>query len=195
MVKKVGLYVLSSIIGLVLGVGIFYLHEENAYENLGTNNGIWSTATTDKGESQMGINAVAVHSIFRQTAKQAISFNTVRDSNGDLLKYTNHYQVVGKQLPCRFWSISFYGGDDYLIPNERNIFSITDQNIVWEEDGSFIIDISEKRPPNAKNWVQTGKSQNGSDGIHPLLRLYTPSNELREKLSSYPLPKIIKINS
>ena len=192
--KKALFYLLSGFVGLLIGLGIFYFHVEHTYENLGTNNDIWSTSTTGSGQSQMGINAVAVHSIFRQTPKQAISFNTIRDSNGDLLKYTNHYQVIGQQLQCRFWSITFYGGDDHLIPNELNVFSMTDHNVVFEQDGSFIIDISEKRPPEAKNWVQLGKSQNGDDGVHPLLRLYDPSEEIRENLSTFPLPKIIKIN-
>ena len=192
--KKTLFYVLSGFLGILIGFGIFYIHVEYTYENLGTNNDIWSTSTTDEGQSQMGINAVAVHSIFRQTAKQAISFNTIRDSEGNLLKYTNHYQVTGQKIPCRFWSITFYGSDDHLIPNKQNVFSVTDQNIVYEEDGSFIIDISENRPADAKNWIQLGESQNGEDGVHPLLRLYDPSKEIRDNLSTFPLPKIIKIN-
>ncbi len=185
-------YVLTALAGTILGVAIFYFHVENTYENLGTSNDIWSTSTTEKGQTQMGINAVAVHSIFRQKPEQAISFNTIRDSNGNLLNHKNRYQVIGRNLPCRFWSITFYGEDDHLIPNDKNKYSISSQNIVLESDGSFVINISSDKPKDAKNWVPIGRSQDGREGIHPLLRLYDPSDEIRKNLATYPLPKILK---
>ncbi len=47
-------YFLSALAGVILGVGIFYFHVEHTYENLGTTNDIWSTSTTEKGQTQMG---------------------------------------------------------------------------------------------------------------------------------------------
>ncbi|KAM0801129.1 hypothetical protein BDR22DRAFT_972437 [Usnea florida] len=102
-----------------------------------------------------------------------------------------------------FWSLTFYGPDQYLIPNPLNIFSVGDRsNITYDDDsliygpgsnaakdGSFRILVQQTDivPPQnwTSNWIPAPKG--GATGSF-ILRWYSPSDAFSN--GSYVYPKV-----
>lgn len=83
-----------------------------------------------------------------------------------------------------FWSISIYGLDKFIIPNELGRFGLNDRsNLTYNEDGSFDILIQKDRPSDklVSNWLP-------NDGKPSLivLRFYLPTEKLLKDEWKYP---------
>lgn len=83
-----------------------------------------------------------------------------------------------------FWSISIYGLDKFIIPNELGRFGLNDRSdLVYNEDGSFDILIQKEKPLGkmVKNWLP-------NDGKPSLivLRFYLPTDKLLKDEWKYP---------
>lgn len=55
------------------------------------------------------------------------------DSNLEALNANNSYIIhINKNLSCEWWSLSVYGKDKHLIPNELDVFSINSHSSLGE---------------------------------------------------------------
>ena len=101
------------------------------------------------------------------------------DSEGNTLSGSNRYVIHldADQIPQTddhgFWSITAYGEDQYLIPNEMNRYCVNSQgDAIYNEDGSLDIYVSATAPEDEKllaNWLPV------CDGTFTLFfRIYLP---------------------
>lgn len=109
------------------------------------------------------------------------------DYNGEAISSDYVYEIRGDKIPARWWSITAYGDDSFLIENTQKKYSVQSSQIIREPDGSFVIRIS--REPYAGNWISLGHAKK----VSLLLRLYDPPPEIRQKLDGLELPVIHKI--
>ncbi|WP_456467967.1 DUF1214 domain-containing protein, partial [Archaeoglobus sp.] len=72
------------------------------------------------------------------------------DSNFRPLKLECDYRIEGGNLPARWWSITVYGSDLFLIPNELDQYSFTSTNI--KKDGERWTILLSKEPREG-NWI------------------------------------------
>ena len=87
-----------------------------------------------------------------------------------------------------FWSITAYGSDEFLIPNEINRYSVNNRdNLTYNPDGSLDILLQEDQPEEAmmNNWLPLG-----TDNFHLALRMYIPDTE--KIANSWKIPEIVK---
>lgn len=83
-----------------------------------------------------------------------------------------------------FWSISVYGLNKFVIPNEQNRFGLNDRsNLVYNKDGSFDILIQKDRPERemVNNWIP-----NAGQPVLVVLRFYLPKEQLLKDEWRYP---------
>lgn len=96
--------------------------------------------------------------------EEAIYPRAFTDEQGNQLngkyKYILHFEK--DQLPPveAFWSITMYGADFFLVPNEINRYAIAEytMGLEYNEDGSLDIYIQKDRPiNNESNWLPAQK--------------------------------------
>jgi len=117
---------------------------------------------------------------------EAIYFVATHDSAGNPLQCNGKYRIEGHDLDARWWSITAYGQDDFLMANEPNRYSFNMTNLTRNQDKSYTIRLS--RAPQSGNWIPLGEC----DNFGLWLRLFNPSPSLRAELATIPLPRIIR---
>lgn len=109
---------------------------------------------------------------------EAIYFVANFDSDGEKLSSKCVYKVVGGELPAKWWSITLYGDDNFLVPSPQKLYAVSN---AMQKDVNFSIAPTEK----TGLWLPTPSK----GGFNLLLRLYQPSEKDVSKLK---LPKIMK---
>lgn len=176
------------IAGIAIGVGSLYGIVRNMSDLAYVTNGPWSTSLTI-GSREAGPYlrlSIALGGLLALHRDEAIYYNAVTDSAGELLDGRCSYQVRGRALPARWWSITVYGADHYMISNKDNVYSISPSNIVTADDGSFNFVVGPER--NGANWVSTGNAEQ----FALTLRLYNAGKEVAADPAGIELPSIVK---
>jgi hypothetical protein len=117
---------------------------------------------------------------------EALYFFAATDDNGNPLRCDRTYRVEGRDFDCRWWSITAYAEDDFLIPNDINRYSYNMTNLERRQDGTYRITLS--RSPQPGNWIPTGDG----DAFGLALRIYNPVSTVRNHPEAIALPRIIR---
>lgn len=141
------------------------------------------------GSAQAGLDTralVALHGLFALNRHEAIYYTARDDSDGRRLDGTCRYEITGHALDARWWSITAYGSDDYLIPNPANRYSISSPALAVSPQGEFTAQVS--RTGSGNNWLPVG------DRTFSLtLRLYNPGLTFIADAAHAALPDIERI--
>lgn len=146
----------------------------------GTNLAIGERATTPHTRAW-----VALHGLLALNRSETVYYTAFRDSDGETLNGNCVYRIEGSDPDARWWSITAYAGDDFLIPNEAGRYSISKNSVVRDADGRFHATVS--RGPAAGNWIPSGAGE-----FSLTLRLYNPGGSILEAPATAPLPVIIR---
>lgn len=133
---------------------------------------------------------VALSGLFALEKQETIYYTSVTDSAGGLLSANCDYRVEGRPFASRWWSITLYGADHYLVQNEINRYAFNMKNLNIDPDGGFTINISSKK--KAVNWLPSSSNTLAGKKFSLTLRLYNPEESVFSNLRQTPLPKIIK---
>ena len=148
--------------------------------------GPWTTSAT-AGSSEAGMYeraAIAVHALFVLNRSETVYYRAHVDDTGRALDGRCEYRIRGQPPAARWWSITAYGGDDFLIPNEQRRYSFNLSNVAREPDGTFLIRASARPQPG--NWLPLG----GGGPVSFTLRLYVPAGEIAAHPERAALPAI-----
>lgn len=130
--------------------------------------------------------SVAVAGLFGLNKTETIYFTAYRDDDGRRLNSDDDYRLEGKIFDARWWSITTYDKDHYLISNELDRYSYNGTNLILENDNRFIIHLSKE--PKAGNWLPVGSQGNFSITI----RLYNPSKKVYDNPAEVEMPSILR---
>ena len=182
----VGVFVVATVLALLAAWGML-LH--NPWQQ-GIANGPWRTSlVTGSTSADMYTRAyVAVTGLFALNPSEAIYFSASVDDAGRPLRAQCSYRVEGLSVPARWWSITAYADDNFLIPNTANRFSYNMGNLDVSGGKRFSISAAPTEQPG--NWLPTGT--NGK-GFTLLLRLYNASPETIASLRTLSLPSILRV--
>jgi hypothetical protein len=151
--------------------------------------GPWQTSL-DTGSSAAGLYQrarVAVHGLLALNRSETIYYTAASDSAGAPLSGACRYEVFGRDPPTRWWSITAYGADDFLIPNPAGRYSASMNSVARHSDGSFMIVVA-KDGTAAANWIPV------ADGRFSLtLRLYNPDGKVAADPAHIALPAIHRV--
>ncbi len=191
--KKPLKIILAVLVVLVAGGAIGYWSAMWSYDPLyraGTiKNGPWMTnLTIGSREAGLHIKAViAMTSLLALTKSEAVYYQAEVDGSGKPLSTKCVYRIDGKGLDAGWWSITVYGQDNFLIPNEKNIYSYNMDTVKTSPDGSYSIYLSSS--PQEQNWLPVGT---GDQKITLLLRLYNPGPTVYADPGGIELPRIVR---
>lgn len=130
--------------------------------------------------------AIAVAGLYALSKEETLYYTSFTDDSGAALDAHCDYRLSGQPFAARWWSLTLYGADHYLVPNSAHVYSRHVRNLAFDADGYYSIQISASLKP--VNWLPAPV-----DGRFSItLRLYNPSKSISEHLESTPLPKITR---
>ncbi|MCF4165356.1 DUF1214 domain-containing protein [Zavarzinia compransoris] len=174
------------LLGLGLGLGSAYAALRLALDQTAIHVGPWRTPT-DAGGTGRDLYTramVAVGALLALSRTETIYFMAERDDTGEVLRGDCRYVLTGRDMPARWWSITLYAGDHYLIPNDQNRWSVNDQTVTRDAGGDFNLTLS--RTPVEGDWLPTGSA----DRLFLFLRLYNPEGTVAADPATARLPSI-----
>lgn len=189
---KKGIVLVSlTFVAIVIGIGTAVYSiatwKNSSQQNLGN----WQTIGKDKDVNTSDLLSIAQISVFATyplTKKEVIYLNTSNDSEGNPIDPKYDYTINGKKFDASYWSITAYDQDGFLIANPIKKYSYNFEDVKYEADStSYKINLSANKKD--QNWLPI----NGTQKVSLVIRLYQPSDELRNNLSANNLPIIQKI--
>lgn len=185
-------FIFRLLIAIVVGVGLglgsaYYVLVHGTGQQGLVINGPWRSNLTAGGvDADMYTRAtVALFGLLALNKSETVYYTANGDSAGNPFDASCSYRIEGRDPDARWWSITAYGRDSYLIPNPQRRYAIGKTNVVRATDGSFVIRLS--RTAESGNWIATAP-----DGFDVTLRLYNPGPSVLANPSTVALPAIVK---
>jgi hypothetical protein len=180
----------SLCILLGLGGGAAYAVHQVRSADLGrqVTNGPWS-ANTDNGTagaSALSRARVALFGLLALPAKEAMYFTARTDSDGKPLDGKCTYMVSGGALDARWWSVTLYKGEGWLVKNAENRWSVGGNAPARDAKGNWSFKVSPDKVEGV--WLPTGRTPQ----FDLTLRAYHPHGALLDDPAKAKLPAIKK---
>ena len=175
-------------LALVLGLGsAYYALSIDLRSKSSVANGPWITNLETGGTNADNYvrTLVAITGLLALNKDETLYYTATTDSAGEDLHGNCSYRIEGRDPHARWWSITLYGIDHFLIDNPSNRYAVGQTNVIRGADGAFVIRLSTVPEPN--NWIATSP-----DGFDITLRLYNPGETIKANPATAPLPKIVK---
>tara|TARA_R110002124_G_scaffold67064_4_gene182308 strand:+ start:1059 stop:1634 length:576 start_codon:yes stop_codon:yes gene_type:complete len=176
------------LVALVLGLGALAATMRAGLGDSAVRVGPWSANLSVGGVDADAVTRarVALFGLLALDKKETIYFTARTDDAGERLSGSCTYVLKGHDLAARWWSVTAYGDDSYLIPNDANIYSFSKPSVKREADGSYIVRVS--AAPQEGNWVPVAAGKT----FDMTARFYNPDAAAVEQPDAVQLPSITK---
>jgi hypothetical protein len=184
--KRLFTGIVLVLVAAVLGLGSAFWAVRSG--GLGTvRNGAWTTnlAIGSTGADPYTRARVALFGLFALNRSETVYFDAMRDDAGEALRSACVYKISGTSLPARWWSITAYAPDQFLIANPAGRYSFNMKSVEPDESGAFSFTAAGSEQPG--RWLPTGQ-----DRFLLTLRLYNPAPEVVEHPDRLELPRIAR---
>lgn len=188
-------WLVAIFLTVVLSVVLLVRNIVTGFDAMSVENGDWAT-NVSAGAADASIlqkATIALGGLLASTRENSMYYR-VSSVDGEPLRLNCRYRVEGQNYDANWWSITAYGWDNYLIPNEQKRYSFNNENVTRDSAGRWVIRVAAEEqlgdwlpvgPAGAPDWRQF--SDNDFD---LLMRLYTPGKAYLEAPQSAPLPKV-----
>lgn len=182
---------LLVILGFSIGCGVaVYRIAHWTDEDATIRNGAWNAnRKMEMGRDRLLTARIATAATFALDPSEAVYMVAEGDTERRKFDAAYDYIIEGdsRWLNARYWSITMYAPDFFLVPNEAQRFSFNVMNTTFDEQGGFRIHISSKKQEG--DWLPS--VSNGH--FYLLLRLYHPEPAFFGHLNEVPLPTITRV--
>lgn len=178
-------YIVTIVIGLILGAALAVGTVRAGALGSNVSIGPWATGR-DFGAADASPRTravVALRGLLALPAREARYYTAATDDAGRPLDGRCRYRVTGGALPGKWWSLTLYDRDGYLVRNEAGVFSVESAAV---PEKPWTIAVAPTRRPG--HWLPTG----GLDHVELTLRTYLPPNGGRGDPPRAGLPSILK---
>ena len=191
--KKRLYFILLSLLGLVLGAVMASraIQAADQNKNLVLRNAEWRYfASMDLAVNDLQRAFIGRIGLFALQDSEAIYFIANQDNEGKPLNADSQYLIEGQALDAAYWSITLYGEDHFLIPNEEKRFSYNQVNVQYKDSlkGRYQIQLG------GNKIMENHLPMRGKQQVNLLLRLYQPSSELYTNREDIVLPSIKRLD-
>jgi hypothetical protein len=129
--------------------------------------------------------SVALHGLLALNRSETLYYTATTDSAGAPLDGACTYSIAGHDPDARWWSITAYGPDDYLIANAAHAYSVSKNSVARAKPDLFAATVSPK--PASMDWIATAPGR-----FSLTLRLYNPGAAAAADPAHAVLPAIAK---
>lgn len=120
---------------------------------------------------------------------ETIYFHKYSDEQGRAFRPDCVYEVRGRALPARWWSLTLYAEDDFLARNGDKAFSVDATRIRTDPSGGWSVRIGGDRG-GAADWL----SSRNAGTFMLSLRMYNPTAAAREHPDAIAFPAITTVS-
>ena len=183
--KSLAVLILGTVLGLAMTWAVVFRGDMPG----GIADGAWHTnlSVGSAGGDMRTRAAVALHGLLALNRSETIYYTAMTDDSGARLDGGCAYRIAGRDPDTRWWSITAYGADDYLIANPANRYSISKNSVMRDADGGFDAEVS--AASRASNWIPVARAP-----FSLTLRLYNPAPRVAADPVHAVLPKIEKVS-
>ena len=173
--------------GTALGLAATWATAIHGTKSGGIGDGPWRTSLfAGSSEGSPYLRAyVAVHGLLALSREETVYYTAKDDSDGDTLDGHCSYRVEGRDPAARWWSITAYGADDYLIQNAADRYSVSMNSVARRADGTFGVTLSQKQAEG--DWIPVA-----AERFDLTIRLYNPQAAVVADPAGVMLPTIRK---
>jgi len=171
--------------GVALGLAATWATAIRGTMGGGVTDGPWRTSlNTGSSESGPYLRArIAVHGLLALSREETVYYTALSD--GAALDGNCVYHLEAHDPPTRWWSITAYGADDFLIPNDADRYAVSMNSVARDADGSFKVTISRAKAEG--NWIPVAPGR-----FDLTVRLYNPEADVIADPAHVALPAIRK---
>lgn len=178
--------VAGVLLALALGLGSAGYAGYRAFTDASIANGPWRVLLS-AGNQDAGIyerTAVALGGLFALSRTETLYYSAMTDQSGLRLSEKCDYRIVGDEPDTRWWSLTAYAADNYLIRNGDGHHALAQTTVERDADGGFVIHVSPERADT--NWI----SNKDGGAFILMLRLYNPGKSVYDAPATAALPRI-----
>lgn len=185
-------FLLAALAALVLGLGSAYATLRSGFAGGDISNGPWRTSlVTGSAEAGPYTRArVAIGGLLALAPSETIYFTAISDDAGEPLSARCDYRLAGGELAARWWSVTAYAADDFLIPNDGGRYSLSRTTLERAAPGGAWSAIVSPEPHEG-NWLPSGRPREAG-AFSLTLRLYNPAPSLAASPATADLPSLVR---
>lgn len=179
---------LATVVGVVLGLAATWFMVTHGKLPNTVTDGSWHTSLAIGSADGNALTRalVAVHGLFALKHSETLYYNATTDDSGQRLDGRCTYRITGRDPATRWWSITAYGADDFLIPSADKRYAVSKNSVVRTADGRFTIVVSAHA--SAANWIAVKQTP-----FSLTLRLYNPAKQVAADPAHAHLPRIKRV--
>ena len=137
--------------------------------------------------------AVAAAGTFASKKPEQAYYQTEIDIEDQPLNGNCLYRLSGEDIESRWWSVTAYANDGFLIENTEKLYSYNSETINYNANGGFEIyflgDNDFISDVSNENWLRVNQDEN----FNVSLRIYYPGEEFFSNLRRVNLPIVEKV--
>ncbi len=189
--RRIVLGALAVALALFVGAGSGWWAVRTPYLTPRIEAGVWTTfPRTGSTDADLYTRAhIAIWLLLGLNRSETLYFFASADDSGRPLTSACNYRISGHPPASRWWSITAYGADFFLIPNAAQRYSVGNTAVLLDASGAFSIAVSPEPQPGP--WISSGTAKQ----LHLTLRLYNPAPELAAHPESLAAPRIVPIGA
>ncbi len=182
MLRRILAWTGAALIGVVLGAASAWAALEFGRANFTERYGAWvhssAAGSTAAGPYTRAI--IARDGLLALSAREALYFSLYEDQNGDPLDESCIYELSGPPLSARWWSVTLYAADNYLVRNDDHAGSIDASRLGLSN--AWSVRIAPVRG-NTAHWLS---SRSAGRAFSLTLRVYNPQQDFRASAETLP---------
>ncbi|WP_052216084.1 DUF1214 domain-containing protein [Sphingomonas sp. ERG5] len=181
-------YAITGVAGILIGAGGAVWSVRAGALGSATSIGPWTTGK-DYGTAAASAKTravVALRGLLALPATETRYYNAATDDAGRPLDGKCRYLVMGGALPVKWWSLTLYDPQGYLVANPANIWSIGSAALPAAEQGQWLVTIAPDK--QVGYWLPTGRPGR----FELTLRAYLPADRGAGDFTRDQLPSIVR---
>jgi hypothetical protein len=186
---KLGMTISAVLVGTAFGLFASWFTVVRVAVPGGVANGPWRTdvdAGNPRGDPYTRAK-VALHGFLALNARETVYYTATSDSDGHRLDGGCVYEISGHDADARWWSITAYGRDEFLIPNPANRYSVSKTTVARDPSGGFLVQVGGAK--DGVNWIPVAPGR-----FSLSLRLYNPGPRVALDPAHVALPTLEKVS-
>lgn len=182
MLRRVLSWIVAVLVGAVVGVASAWAALEFGRASFTERYGAWvhSSAAGSTGADPYTRAIIARDGLLALSAREALYFSLYEDENGRPLDESCIYELSGPPLAARWWSVTLYADDNFLVQNDDHAGSIDASRLGLSTPWS--VRIAPVRG-NTAHWLS---SRSAGRGFSLTLRVYNQQENFRPSAESLP---------
>ena len=184
MLRRVLTWAAAIVAGIVLGAASAWATLEVGRDNFSERYGAW-THNRAAGSTAAGMYTRAIiarEGLLALSAREALYFNLAEDQDGRPLTEHCIYELSGREFDARWWSVTLYADDGFLVQNNDLAHSIDASRVRPGPGGAWRARIAPVRG-DAPYWLS---SRGARREFSLTLRVYNPQRDFRASAETLP---------